>query len=328
MCTSLCFKTKSRYFGRNLDLEWEFGGKAAITPRGYTFALKNGEPFRTKYAMIGAATVEGGYPLYAEAANEKGLAMAALNFPGNAKFFYPKGGALNLAQYELFPYFLGKYATVEEIMPLFKSLNITSIPFSEGMPPSPLHWMISDGDNSIVVEQTESGLHVYDNNIGVLTNNPPFPYHLSNINNYMNLSPHSDANNFSAQLGLKAYGGGMGAIGLPGDTSSPSRFVRAAFNKWNSVCGDDERCSVTQFFHILDSVSMVSGSTYALDGQCEKTLYSCCINLDTGTYYCKTYDGGGIFAIGLGEKEKNADELTVYEFDKSDDWFSDVSKGR
>lgn len=325
MCTSLSFKTKSKYFGRNLDLEWEFGNKVAVTPRGYEFALKNGEPFRTKYALIGAAAIEKDYPLYAEAANEKGVAMAALNFPGNAKFFYPKGGALNLAQYELFPYFLGNCASLEEIKHLLVKLNITSIPFSDGIPPSPLHWMFSDGDESIVVEQTESGLHVYDNPVGVMTNNPPFTYHLSNINNYMNLSTRSGANNFSATLDLKAYCGGMGAIGLPGDTSSASRFVRAAFYKWNSVCGDDEKCSVSQFFRILDSVAMINGSTYSLDGQCEKTLYSCCINLDTCTYYCKTYDSCGIFAVRLGEKEKNADALTVYELDKSADWFTLVS---
>lgn len=313
MCTCITFTTKSKYFGRTLDLGDCFGQKAVITPRGYKFALKNGMPFRTEYAMTGIAAVVDGYPLYAEAANEKGLAIAGLNFPDNAKFFSPKGGALNLAQYELYPYFLGQYATVKEIRPLLNKLNITSMPFSDNMPPSPLHWMISDGEETVVVEQTESGLKVYDNPIGVMTNNPPFDYHLANINNYMNLSTHSDVNSFSDKIKLKAYSGGMGAIGLPGDTSSPSRFVRAAFNKWNSVCDGSEECSVSQFFHILDSVSMVNGSTYMLGGQCEKTIYSCCINLDTGTYYYKTYDGNGIYAVRLGDKEKNAKELTVFE---------------
>ncbi|MDE7463854.1 MAG: choloylglycine hydrolase [Clostridiales bacterium] len=317
MCTAISFKTKSRYFGRNLDLEYRFGEKVVITPRGYEFALKNGDPFRTVYAMMGIAAVVDNYPLYAEAANEKGLAIAALNFPNNAKYCYPKSGALNLAQYELFPYFLGKYATVEEVRPIFKKLNITCIPFAEGIPPSPLHWIISDGIDSIVVEQTESGLKVYDNPIGVLTNNPPFDYHLANINNYMNLSTHSGENSFCDKLQLKAYGGGMGAIGLPGDTSSASRFVRATFNKWNSNCGDSEECSVSQFFHILDSVSMIKGSTYMLNGQSENTVYSCCINLDTGTYYYKTYDGHGITAVRLTETEKNAKELTVFELNEN-----------
>lgn len=315
MCTCITFNTKARYFGRTLDLCSGFGEKVVITPRGYRFSLKNGEPFNTKYAMTGIAAVVGDYPLYAEAANEKGLAIAGLNFPDNAKFFYPKGAALNLAQYELYPYFLGNYSTVQEIRPLIDRLNITSIPFAEGMPPSPLHWMISDGKDTIVVEQTESGLKVYDNPIGVMTNNPPFDYHLANINNYMNLSTHSDVNSFSDKLTLKPYGGGMGAIGLPGDTSSPSRLVRAAFNKWNSVCGDSEECSVSQFFHILGSVYMVKGSTYMVDGQCENTIYACCINLDTGTYYYKTYDGHGIHAVRMGEKEKNADNLTVFELE-------------
>lgn len=313
MCTCIEFKTKDNYFGRNLDLEYRFNEKVVITPRNYKFQLKNGTEIDTQHAMIGVATVIENYPLYAEAVNEKGLSMAGLYFPENAYFFNEDKEKLNLTPYELIPYFLGQYATVAEIKDIILNLNITNIPFAENLPLTELHWMISDGQESIVIEQMKDGVKLYDNPIGVLTNNPPFNYHLENINNYINLTPYYGKNRFSDKIDLQQYGQGMGAIGLPGDTSPASRFVRAAFNKLNSVCNDDEESSVTQFFHILDSVSMVRGSTITKEGKIDNTTYSCCINTSRGIYYYKTYTNNQITAIKMTEKEKAGKELTVYD---------------
>lgn len=313
MCTCIDFKTKDHYFGRNLDLEYRFNEKVVITPRNYKFNLKNGTLITSKYSMIGMATVVNDYPLYAEATNEKDLSMAGLYFPKNAYFFKEKNGKLNLSPYELIPYFLGLYTSVSEIKEVLKNLNITDIPFSKEMPVSDLHWMISDENECIVLEQMEDGLKIYDNPIGVLTNNPPFYYHLNNINNYSNLSPYNTKNMFSSKLNLKQYGQGMGAIGLPGDNSPASRFVRAAFNKLNSKCNNDDESSVTQFFHILDSVSMVQGTTITNEEKNDITTYSCCINASKGIYYYKTYTNNQIVAIKMSEKEKNNNFLTIFE---------------
>lgn len=312
MCTCITLKTKDNYFGRNLDLEYRFNESVVITPRNYEFKLKNNSSINTKYAMIGMATVVENYPLYAEATNEKGLSMSGLYFPKNAYFFEENTSKLNLTPYELIPYFLGQYSTVSEIKKIIKKLNITNIPFKETLPVSELHWMISDEFESIVVEQMQDGLKVYDNPIGVLTNNPPFDYHLANINNYMNLTPFYEENRFSNKVNLTQYGQGMGAIGLPGDNSPSSRFVRAAFNKLNSVCKDDEISSVTQFFHILDSVSMVGGATITKEGKCDITTYSCCTNMNEGIYYYKTYTNNQITAIKMTETEKNKSSLSIY----------------
>ena len=313
MCTCIDLKTKDYYFGRNLDLDERFGEKVVITPRNYKFDWKNGSTIFTKYAMIGMASVVQNYPLYAEAANERGLAMAGLYFPQNAYFFEPKDSNLNLAPYELIPYFLGQYATVAEIKNNIKSLNITNIPFVQGLPIADLHWMISDGENCIVLEQMKDGLKIYDNPVGVLTNNPPFDYHLMNLNNYMNLTPNNKEKGFSNKIDLQAYGQGMGAIGLPGDVSPASRFIRAAFYKLNSICKEDEESSVTQFFHILDSVAMVQGATMTKEGKYDITTYSCCINLSKGIYYYKTYTNNQITAIKMSEKEKLKTKLSIYE---------------
>lgn len=313
MCTCIELQTKDNYFGRNLDLEYRFAEKVVITPRAYEFRLKNGSAIHTKYAMIGMATVVEEYPLYAEAANEKGLSVAGLYFPGNACYFDEHSSKLNLAPYELIPYFLGLYGSIAEIREELANLNITNIPFAENLPITELHWMISDGKECIVMEQMAEGLRIYENPIGVLTNNPPFDYHLANIRNYMNLTPKYVENCFSEKIMLVPYGQGMGAIGLPGDVSPASRFVRAAFHKANSVCDEDEEASVTQFFHILDSVAMIQGATITKEGKCDITTYSCCINTSMGIYYYKTYTNNQFTAIRMTEEAKAKKELSVYE---------------
>ena len=313
MCTCINFKTKDNYFGRNLDLEYRFNEKVVITPRNYKFNLKNGTSITSKYSMIGMATVVSNYPLYAEATNEKGLSMAGLYFPKNACFFKEEDNKLNLSPYELIPYFLGLYSSISEIKKDITKLNITNTPFSKEMPVSDLHWMRSDESECIVIEQMEDGLKVYNNPIGVLTNNPPFEYHLNNINNYSNLSPYNSENTFSNKINLNQYGQGMGAIGLPGDNSPASRFIRASFNKLNSKCEDDEKSSVTQFFHILDSVSMVQGTTITKENKNDITTYSCCINTSKGIYYYKTYTNNQIIAIKMSEKEKNNKYLSIFD---------------
>lgn len=307
MCTGINLKTKDQYFGRNLDLEYRFNEKVAITPRNYN--IKN---INIKYAMIGMATVEDNYPLYAEAANEKGLAMAGLYFPNNAYYNESMKNKINLAPYEFILYILGNYKSVKEVKEIINDINITNIPFNN-FPLADLHWMISDDNDCIVVEQVKEGLKVYDNKIGVLTNNPQFSYHLTNINNYINLSPKNEENNFSDKISLVNYGQGMRTIGLPGDSSSSSRFIRASFNKLNSVCNDDEESSVTQFFHILDSVAMVRGSVITEENNYDITTYSCCINTTKGIYYYKTYNTNQITAIKLNSINMNDNKLSIYE---------------
>lgn len=261
MCTCMNFKTKDYYFGRTLDLDYSFNEKVVVTPRNYKFKLKFGKEFHSKYAFIGAATVVDEYPLYAEATNEKGLSIAALNFPENAHYNKENKEKINLTSYELIPWILGNFSSVEEAWYLLNSVNIVDTSFSKKIPASPLHWMLCDENHCLVLEPMANGLNLTFNTIGILTNNPPFSYHLTNINNYINLTPDTCSNRFSPKIKLTTYSLGMGAIGLPGDNSSGSRFVRTAFNKFNSIVEDDEENSISQFFHILDSVSIIRGTT-------------------------------------------------------------------
>jgi len=162
---------------------------------------------------------------------------------------------------------LGQCATIAEVKALFEKMNLVNIHFSEELPLTPLHWMISDRESSITVESVQEGLKVYDNPIGVLTNNPPFDYQMFNLNHYMHLTKEEPQNAFSQKLDLQTYSRGMGALGLPGDLSSMSRFVRATFVKMNSISGESEKESVGQFFHILGAVEQQRGCVHMGDEQ-------------------------------------------------------------
>ena len=265
MCTCMTYQGQDFYFGRNLDLECGFGEKVVITPRNYRFHFTNGEKREHHFAMIGMASVMDHYPLYAEAVNEKGLGMARLYFPGNAVYRQPQEGRINLAVYELIPYLLTACGCVKEAKELLEKINLTTQPFREDVPSAQLHFMISDASGSLTVEPEAEGLKIYENKAGVLTNNPSFPWQVTNLNNYLHLTAKAPENRFAAGLDLKPFSQGMGAVGLPGDASSPSRFVKTVFLKHNSSPTEAERDSVTRFFHILENVSMVKGTGLTLE---------------------------------------------------------------
>lgn len=314
MCTCFDLKTKGDYyFGRNLDLEYNFNQKVVVTPVNYEFKLKNGTSFKTKYALIGMASTFENYPLYAEASNTKGLSIAGLNFPGNAHYNDPIAGKINIASYELIPWILGNMETVDEVKNAIQNLNITNEKITPNGGDSELHWIVCDINKSIVIEQEKDGLHVYDNKYGVLTNNPPFYFHNINVNNYLNLTPGYAENRFSDKLDLKQYGQGMGALSLPGDVSPQSRFVKTVFNKFNAVTSDNELENVSEFFHILDSVSFVKGTVITKENRYDITTYSCCIDVTKSIYYYKTYDNNQINAVRLTDELKNKDTITIFE---------------
>ena len=313
MCTCIDFRSKYFYFGRNLDLEYNFGEKVVITPRDYLFELKNGSKLKTKYAIMGMATVVNNYPLYADAVNEKGLCMAGLYFPGNAVYNKEIEQNINIASFELIPWVLGNFSNITELKKELNNLNIIDAKFNENLSAVQLHWMISDEDESIVLEQVEDGLKIYDNPFGVLTNNPPFNYHKINISNYMNLSCKYPENRFTDKIDLEVFGQGISMIGLPGDVTPPARFVRAAFNKSNSVECSNENEAISQFFHILDSVAMLKGTVLTKENKLDMTTYSSCINASKGIYYFKTYYNNQINAVKFNENNINSKELEIHE---------------
>ena len=312
MCTAISYKNKDAYFGRNLDLERGYGESVVITPRQYVFQMRHAGEMLSHYAMIGMATVVKDFPLYYEATNEKGLSMAGLNFPGNAVYYDYDDKKDNVAPFEFIPWILGQCATVEEAKQLLVKINLVKVNFSEQLPLSPLHWMISDKEHSIVVESLESGMQVYDNPFEVLTNNPTFDYHRINMSNYMGLHVGPANMQFKEDLPLNNYSLGMGALGLPGDFSSASRFVRAFFVKENSLSSGDEKSNINQFFHIMNSVAMPKGCVWTKHGF-EYTRYSSCCNADKGIYYYTTYNNLEITSVDMRAVDLEQACLYAYE---------------
>ena len=312
MCTAATYKTKDFYFGRTLDYEFSYGEQIAVTPRNYPFHFRHMGDVANHYAIIGMAHVAADYPLYYDAINEKGVGMAGLNFVGNAHYKRPVEGKDNITQFELIPWILGKCATVKEARRLLDGMNLIDTPFLENLPVAQLHWIIADKEECITLEAVEEGLKIYENPVGVLTNNPPFQYQMFNLNNYMHLAVGNRENTFAKDLDLNQYSRGMGGLGLPGDLSSQSRFVRVAFVKMNSLSGDSEAESVSQFFHILGSVDQQRGCCKLGEDKYEITLYTSCCNADKGIYYYNTYDNHQISAVDMHKTDLDGEKLSTY----------------
>ena len=311
MCTASNYITDDHYFGRNFDYEISYNERVTVTPRNYVFKFRKIDDIKTHYAIIGIAAGIDGYPLYYDACNEKGLAIAGLNFAGNAVYRQFEEGMVNITPFELIPYLLGKAASVAEARELLAEINLVDINFADELPLSPLHWMLSDGRDAIVVEPMADGLKVYDNPVGVMTNNPPFDKQLFYLNNYRGLSNRNPENSFGVDL--EEYSRGMGAIGLPGDLSSASRFAKVAFTRANSYSDSDEASSVGQFFHILGSVEQQNGCTFIDEPDLyEYTIYTSCYNTNKGVLYYRTYSNSQITAVDLNREDLDSDDLINY----------------
>ena len=314
MCTASNYITDKHYFGRNFDYEISYNERVTITPRNYEFKYRKIEDIKSHYAIIGIAAGIDGYPLYYDACNEKGLAMAGLNFEGNAVYNEYDENMINITPFELIPYILGGASSVLEARKLLGEINLVNINFADELPLSPLHWMLSDNSGeAIVVEPLKDGLKIYDNPVGVLTNNPPFDKQLFTLNNYRSLSNKNPENTFGKNIDLDEYSRGMGAIGLPGDLSSSSRFAKVAFTRANSYSSGDEESSVSQFFHILGSVEQQKGCTFISDPDLyEYTIYTSCYNTNDGILYYRTYNNSQITAVSLANDNLDSKDLINY----------------
>ena len=312
MCTAVTFKNGDFYFGRTLDYEFSYGEQIVITPRLFPLPFRHTKDLNDHFAIIGMAYVSDGYPLYYDAINEKGLCMAGLNFVGNAHYEKVKKGKDNIAQFEFIPWVLSRCENLESARKLLLNINLVDTPFSPSLPIAELHWVIADSSGAITVESTRDGLKVYDNPVGVLTNNPPFNEQMFNLNNYMHLSPKQPKNSFSSAINLTHYSRGMGGLGLPGDLSSQSRFVRASFVKLNSLAEQNEKASVGQFFHILNSVNQTRGCCVLENGKYEITIYSSCSNASKGIYYYTTYNNRQISAVDMNKENLESYSLMCF----------------
>lgn len=315
MCTAIAQAAAHPLFGRNLDLEYGYDECVTITPRGYALHLRCMPPLPRHYAMIGNATVSDGYPLYFEATNEVGLSMAGLNFPGNAVYSPVCGAGSALAPFEVIPWTLAQFRSAREAAQALSKCSIVSMAFSEAHPLSPLHWLLSDGAHSFAVEPMADGLHVSDDPFHVLTNNPPLAYQLYHLAEYRGVSSRPSEDRFAPSASIAPYSNGMGGLGLPGDYSSASRFVKAAFLRGNSVSRGVD-ADILHFFDMLAAVAMPRGSVILADGRAEVTRYSCCCDVAQGCYYYKTNESSRICAVSMQREDLERSDLICYPMER------------
>ena len=313
MCTAATYKTKDFYMGRTLDYEFSYGEQITITPRKYPFAFRHDGMPDTHYAIIGMAHVAGGYPLYYDAVNEKGLGMAGLNFVGNAVYAEVQDGKHNIAQFEFIPWILSRCADLKEAKETLADMNLVGTPFSEQFPTAQLHWIIADTTGAVVVESVRDGLKVYDNPVGVLTNNPPFEMQIFNLNNYSaSFGKTTGESSLQRKLCCRLTAGEWErsecrAICHP----CPGLYVWR-IQECTAVSGKGEEDSVGQFFHILGSVEQQRGCCEVTDGKYEITIYTSCMNASRGIYYYTTYQNHQITAVDMHREDLDAEELICY----------------
>lgn len=322
MCTGLALETKDglHLFGRNMDIEYSFNQSIIFIPRNFKCVNKsNKKELTTKYAVLGMGTIFDDYPTFADGMNEKGLGCAGLNFPVYVSYSKEDiEGKTNIPVYNFLLWVLANFSSVEEVKEALKNANIVDIPISENIPNTTLHWMISDiTGKSIVVEQTKEKLNVFDNNIGVLTNSPTFDWHVANLNQYVSLRYNQVPEFKLGDQSLTALGQGTGLVGLPGDFTPASRFIRVAFLRDAMIKNDKDSIDLIEFFHILNNVAMVRGSTRTVEEKSDLTQYTSCMCLEKGIYYYNTYENNQISAIDMNKENLDGNEIKTYKYNKT-----------
>ncbi len=308
MCTAFFVPDGGGFACRNLDLEYHYAECVAILPRRYPLHFCRHGQTTAHYAMIGTAYTPQDMPLYYDAVNEHGLSMAGLNFPSEAVYHdHPQG----IAPFEMIPWVLSQCRSVKEAVALLQSTVVSPINYDETLRATPLHWLLADRDGAVAIEPMENGLAISEDPVGVLTNAPPFDYHLTRLAEHTSLTASPPSPTF-AGVPVSLYSRGLGGVGLPGDYSSSSRFVKASFVKACSPFGEQREQNVSQCFHILDSVAHPKGCVVLPDGRQQFTVYSSCCHLTSGVYYYKTYDSGCVYAVDLRRIDLNGSALRCY----------------
>lgn len=282
MCTAIALRGENFYFGRNMDIYYDLDFDTARVRAEDGFSFSNGYRLSRCYGILGTAVVRDGYPLFADAMNTEGLCMAGLEFPDLAYYFpYQDWHKSNISPYEFIPWILTQCTSVNEAEELLKNTVLIDRPFREDLPLTPLHWMIADAKRSLSVEPTKEGLKLYDCHANVLTNAPEYPFHAVNLRQFATLTseyptaPNTENAPFSS---------GFGAIGLPGDYSSASRFVKAAFMA-KHVSIQSGETGISDLFRALTSVAVPRGAVKAKNGSFNVTVYTSCMDIKNRKYY-------------------------------------------
>lgn len=316
MCTAINLKDikENNYFGRTMDFSYVLDPSIYVCPKNYI--LKNSfstVEIKNKYSFIGVGQ-NISKVIFADGVNEKGVGVATLYFPKFATYDLPYTyyNKYHIESLEMVNFLLGNCGSLEEAHNLLQNVSVVGVKDCVTNSIAPLHWIMTDrSGKSLVIENREDGMHILNNPIGVLSNSPDFKWHMLNLQNYMNLSTlqYEEAN--WGNLQLTPFGQGAGALGLPGDYTPPSRFVRAAFQKTHVTIPKDKKESMITFFHIMESVSIPKGIVITERGVSDYTQYTSFMDLQTCQYFFKTYDNSQILYASLLDVAKRDEIIEI-----------------
>lgn len=319
-CTGILMQTKnhSAVNGRTVEFGIELDMNLAVIPRNTTFIGKTpsgkGMAYESKYAVVGIYCFED--VVLMDGMNEKGLVASAFYFSGYAGYskVTKENQAIALSPAEFPNWILSQFATIEEVKEAIDSVVIApTILKGWGDEPPPMHYVVYDSTGrSIVIEPLEGTLKVYENELGVMTNSPTFDWHLTNLSNYINLSPFNVEPNRLRNFTVAAFGQGTGMIGLPGDFTPPSRFVRAAFFSATATPVANSEEAVDQTFHILNQFDIPLGVVREKEGRqthYDYTLLTSVKNPETLEYFYRSYGNQAIQYVDLNQFDLNAKSI-------------------
>lgn len=320
-CTGISLMAADSSYVQARTIEWAYGelkSEYVIIPRGeklqsYTPTGANGLQFTARYGVVGLSVVEKEF--IAEGINEKGLSAGLFFFPdyGDYLGYDVKRNGATLADLQVVQWMLTQFATIEELKAGVESVRIVGLE-----PNAVVHWRIGEPSGRQVVMEIVGGkAHFYENTVGVLTNAPGFEWHLANLSNYVNLRPGSADNYNLGGVVLKPLGGSSAMRGLPGDFTSPSRFVRAAFFRNTAPQLDDGLDTILQAFHLLNNFDV----PIAIEAPNEKRLpsathWTSAIDLTARTIYYKTAYNSTIRCIDLRDIDFTKVKYEAFPLDK------------
>ena len=316
MCTSFTYEDADGKFflSRTMDFGFELGGRPVVIPRQHHFnsdVAANG--FAGPLGFVGAGRNVGQY-LTVDGVNEAGFAAATLYFTESKYSPAPLAGHVNLASHEMIPYLLGNMHSVSELRDRLATLNVVAVKNKfMGDIVVPLHWIVTDASGDCAVLEAEGeGLQLYDNPVGVMTNSPDFPWHVKNLKNFAQLQPTLAAGTKYGALQADGFGAGTGAVGLPGDYTSVSRFVRMAFLREHAEKVHGQAAAVNTISHLLGSLDIPRGIKISADGSSDYTQYRGYMDMSRHAYFMQPYDDQTITKVALTEDLLNAAEQTEF----------------
>lgn len=306
MCTAIAAKTAEGDFllGRTMDFSYPLDPELFVAAPGYAWpSLTGTQMLQSRFRFMGIGQ-DISPVVFSDGVNERGFAAAMLYFPGYAAYDAPsqEEGILQVAAAELVGYLLGQCATVAQAVSLLRSIRIVGAEDPVTRSVAPLHWLLADaGGHCMAAEKMTDGLHIIPNPLGVLSNSPNFPWHMTNLRNYLQVAPAQSSEANWGPVHLEPFGQGGGTFGLPGDFTPPSRFVRAAYLKTHTEFPPGRDGAVRACFHVMESLSIPKGAVVTSRDTSDYTQYTAFYSLQAQECYFRTYDNSQITMAAMAD---------------------------